>query len=43
MLHDRGGKRKAETGDGIEAMAQQRTRSATAARSLLVADLFEYY
>jgi hypothetical protein len=43
MLHDRRGKRKAETGAGIEATAQQRTRSATATRSLLIADLFEDY
>ena len=43
MLHDRGGKRKAETGAGIEATAQQRTRSATMTGSLLVADLSEQY
>ena len=43
MLHDRGGKRKAETGAGIEATAQERIRSAAVTGSPLVADLFEQY
>ncbi len=43
MLHDRGGKRKAETGAGIETTAQQRIRSAAVTGSPLVADLSEQY
>jgi hypothetical protein len=41
MLHDRGGKRKAETGAGIEAIARPSTRSAMVNRSLPIADLPE--
>jgi hypothetical protein len=43
MLHDRGGKRKAETGAGIEAFARQSTRSVTVTRSLPIADLPGWY
>ena len=38
MLHDRGEKRKAETGAGIEATAQQSARSVAVTRSLPIAD-----
>ncbi len=43
MLHDRGGKRKAETGAGIEATVRQSNCSATVTRSLPFADLSEQY
>ncbi len=38
MLHERGGKRKAETGVGIEATAQQSAGSVAVTRSLPIAD-----
>jgi len=39
MLHDREGKRKAETGAGIEAFARHSKCSVTVTRSLPIADL----
>ena len=43
MLHDRGGKRKAETGAGIEATAHQRPGSLAVDRSLLIAEYLKLY
>jgi hypothetical protein len=43
MLHDRGGKRKAETGVGLRLQHTRRPGSMAVDRSLLIADYLELY